>query len=338
MSSADRQAEPYVHNVSVVVPVYQGMLTLTTLMKEIEPLTRHSSTPAGHHFRVGEVLLVFDNGPDGSAQVMRALADEFDFVRPVWLSRNFGQHAATLAGMASTGGGWIVTMDEDGQHDPAYIGPFLDVALAQNAQLVYARPTNQAPHGMLRNRASATTKWLFTHLLSSGQVTEFQSYRLVLGEIGRSVAAYAGPGVFLDVAIGWVSGPAQTCDIELRSEGGRPSGYSYRRLLSHFWRMVLSSGTKGLRMVSVAGVVLALLGVVLAVVLVVVRLSSSTDVAGWTSVIVAILLTAGAVLFALGIIAEYVGVAVNMAMGKPLYLIVSDPIDGPLGARDGQHL
>jgi undecaprenyl-phosphate 4-deoxy-4-formamido-L-arabinose transferase len=38
-------------------------------------------------------------------------------------------------------------------------------------------------------------------------------------------------------------------------------------------------------------------------------------------------------LLALGVIAEYVGVAVSRAMGKPLYLIVSDPADGPLGRR-----
>jgi undecaprenyl-phosphate 4-deoxy-4-formamido-L-arabinose transferase len=46
---------------------------------------------------------------------------------------------------------------------------------------------------------------------------------------------------------------------------------------------------------------------------------------------VAFLLCSGAMLLALGVIAEYVGVAVSMAMGKPLYLIVSDPADGPLG-------
>jgi hypothetical protein len=32
----------------------------------------------------------------------------------------------------------------------------------------------------------------------------------------------------------------------------------------------------------------------------------------------------------LGVIAEYLGVSVNMAMGKPLYVIVSDPANGPL--------
>ena len=48
---------------------------------------------------------------------------------------------------------------------------------------------------------------------------------------------------------------------------------------------------------------------------------------------VVVLFGTGAILFSLGIIAEYIGVAVNMAMGKPPYLIISDPGDGPLGRR-----
>jgi undecaprenyl-phosphate 4-deoxy-4-formamido-L-arabinose transferase len=47
------------------------------------------------------------------------------------------------------------------------------------------------------------------------------------------------------------------------------------------------------------------------------------------------LLIGGAILFALGIIAEYVGVAVRMAMGKPLYLMTSDPAKGPLHRGGG---
>jgi undecaprenyl-phosphate 4-deoxy-4-formamido-L-arabinose transferase len=88
-----------------------------------------------------------------------------------------------------------------------------------------------------------------------------------------------------------------------------------------------------LRLVSALGAGFAVVGVVLAAVLAVLRLTSGTEVAGWTSVMVVALVGIGAILFALGVIAEYVGVAVNMAMGKPLYLIVGDTEDGPLGAR-----
>jgi glycosyltransferase involved in cell wall biosynthesis len=321
------------HRISIVIPVYQGEHTLAALVREIAQLAVPTPTADGHEFQVIELLLVSDHGPDRSDEVIRELAKAHDFVRPVWLSRNFGQHPATLAGMASSSGDWIVTIDEDGQHDPAKIGDFLDIALKAGAQLVYADPVNRPPHNMLRNGSSRLAKWVFSTFLTGGSDGAFQSYRMVLGEIGRSVAAYAGSGVYLDVAMGWVAGPTASCPVRLRNEGVRRSGYSTRRLLSHFWRLALSSGTHALRLVSALGVLFAVGGIVYAIYLVLVRLTSDTTPEGWTSTMVLVLLSTGAILFSLGVIAEYVGVAVNMAMGKPLYLIVGDPKDGPLGRR-----
>lgn len=325
------------HSISVVVPVYQGERTLPALLEEISPLTEAFVTEAGHHVVVSEVLLVHDNGPDRSAEVMRKLALAHSWVRLVWLSRNFGQHAATLAGMASSGGDWIVTLDEDGQHDPAAISSMLDVAMAERADVVYAKPINEAPHSFVRNSASRIAKSLLRASSGSTRSTDFQSYRLILGEIGRSVAAYAGTGVYLDVAVGWVAKRVSTCPVVLRSEGNRPSGYSLRSLTSHFWRMVLSSGTRGLRLVSVLGVLFATAGFLLAIYFILAATVWNIETPqGWPSLMVVLLLSSGAVLFSLGVIAEYIGVAVNMAMGKPLYLIVSDPEGGPLGRAPDQ--
>ncbi len=321
------------HTMTVVVPVYQGERTLPGLLAEIAPFTDDRFSPGGHRLRVVEVLLVNDDGPDGSSTVMRRLAEQYPFVRTLWLSRNFGQHPATLAGMASSVGDWIVTMDEDGQHDPGYIGPMLDVALSESADVVYARPTNTPPHGVLRNVASSTSKRLLRISTNQIKATEFQSFRLVLGDIGRSVAAYAGAGVYLDVAMAWVARRIATCPTVLRDQGDRSSGYSLRALISHFWRMVLSSGTGALRLVSLLGLIFAAGGFLLALYFFVAKLFwHLSSPAGWPSLITALLVCSGAVLFSLGVIAEYVGVAVNMAMGKPLYLIVSDPEDGPMGA------
>ena len=287
---------------------------------------------------VEEVLLVFDHGPDKSAEVIRALADKYSFVRPVWLSRNFGQHPATLAGMASSGGEWIVTLDEDGQHDPAEIGRLLDTALDAQATVVYAKPANPPPHGFVRNSASRTSKWLIATVMSVPEIRTYQSYRLILGEIGRSVAAYAGSEAYLDVALGWIAGDIATSEITVRNEGDRRSGYRLRTLLSHFWRMVLSSGTKGLRLVSLIGILFAACGLVLSgyVVVSYVLFDPGNEVRGWASTMVVLLFGFGATLFSLGVVAEYVGVNVKTAMGKPQYLIVSDPAGGPLGRGETQ--
>jgi glycosyltransferase involved in cell wall biosynthesis len=328
--SAHTPLEP-VHDISVVIPVYQGERHLSAVVDQLAPYVEEFDTPEGNRCRVGEVVLVWDNGRDDSPTVMRKLEQQYDFVRTVWLSRNFGQHSATLAGMSSSGGDWIVTVDEDGQQDPADMGALLDTALRESAPVVYGFPVNPPPHGWLRNSASRGAKWTAGRLGGATDVAKYNSYRLILGEIGRSVAAYAGAGVYLDVALGWVAAPVVTCPVTLRDEGERTSGYRLRSLISHFWRLVLTSGTRGLRVVSVLGVAFATLGLVVAVILVIGRLAGNDIAQGWTSLVTIILITTGAILFALGTLAEYLGVAVNMAMGRPAYLIVTDPAEGPLG-------
>ena len=328
---------PEPHVVSIVVPVYQGRMTLPGLVAEIDALTDGAITPAGTAWRVAELILVFDNGPDGSATTMRKLADEYAFVRTVWLSRNFGQHSATLAGIASSGSEWIVTLDEDGQHDPRDIGVLLDAALKHQSPVVYAKPSNAAPHGVFRNVASRLAKTITAALTSGRGVTDFHSFRLILGEIGRSVAAYSGSGVYLDVALSWVAPRPATAEIELRGDEPRRSGYSTRKLLGHFWRLVLSSGTKALRLVSLIGVIFALGGIALAITFTVQRATGGHLPAGWASTVVIILVASGAVLFSLGIVAEYLGFAVNMAMGKPPYLIIRDLNSGPLARTTSNH-
>ena len=250
-------AARYVHDLAVVIPVYGGAATLPGLLDEIIPLTEERRTPQGRHFRVTEVFLVNDNGAATSDDAIRKLAATHDVVRPIWLSRNYGQHAATLAGMASSTAPWIVTMDEDGQHDPAAIARMLDVALDEQRMLVYAAPTNPPPHGRFRNATSAAVKGLATRALARGELGQYHSFRLMVGEVGRSVAAYCGQGVFLDVALSWVVERPATCPVEMRVEGGRRSGYDLRRLLSHFWRLVLTSGTRPLRAISLVGSMLA---------------------------------------------------------------------------------
>ena len=322
--TADRQSTR-VDSISVVIPVYSGAATLPGVVKELEQLRSPQETPDGHEFRVDEVLLVWDRGIGDSEDVVRELARD-EWVRAVWLSRNFGQHPATLAGMTSSGGDWIVTMDEDGQHDPAHIGYLLDTAYRDRTQLVYASPTNPPPHGFLRNAASWLTKWLFVHILvSSHGPRAFNSYRLILGEAGRSVAAYTGSGVFLDVALSWVVTNPSTCPLSMREEGRPASAYTFGRLVSHFWRLVISSGTRPLRFVSTMGILFALLGFGVATYTAIRKSVGDVFVQGWTSTFVAVLVVGGVILFTLGIIAEYIAFSANMAMGKPVYVIVRDP-------------
>jgi len=313
--------------VSVIIPVYQGQETLPSLIQELSQLTNAQRTPDGREFRVSEVILVWDRGPGTSDHTIRELAQNWSFVRPLWLSRNFGQHAATIAGMSSSGGEWIITMDEDGQQDPQYIADLIDCAYREHAQLVYGTPTNPVAHSWFRNAASKWTKKLFAQSLANGEFSEFNSYRLILGEIGRSVAAYTGAGVYLDVALSWVVADSRQCPVVARSEGRPAANYSYRKLSSHFGRLIISSGTKPLFFVSALGVIFFIFGVLAVAWIAIGTLLGGELIAGWASTFSALLIIGGTVLLSLGIVAQYVGAATNMSLGKPLYVVVRDPLN-----------
>ncbi|MBF6127583.1 glycosyltransferase [Nocardia brasiliensis] len=318
------------HGISVVVPIYRGEDTVGGLVAELHELTRPSTTAGGVTFQVDEIILVHDHGPDRSDVVLQELERAYPEVRTIWLSRNFGQDAATIAGMSAANGDWIVTMDEDGQHDPRFIGTFLDAALTERAELVYSKPSNTRPHGFLRNLTSRGAKLVLATLFAFPDSTRFESYRLIRGAIGRQLAEVASNGVYLDVALTWVVGNVAQVPVVLRAEGREESGYNYRRLFSLFWKMVLCSGTRGLRLVSMLGVTLALGGGLLAAFIVYEALTTDNWAPeGWASMIVVLLLVSGAILFSLGLIAEYLGVALHILVGKPLYLTVDSPTPRP---------
>jgi polyisoprenyl-phosphate glycosyltransferase len=313
------------YRVSIVIPVYGGEKTLQILMDEIAPLTAGQITPAGIRFVISEVILVHDCGPDRSDLVLEALEAKYSFVRPVWLSRNYGQHPATMAGMASATGDWIATIDEDGQQNPLDIGCMLDRAVSDSLQLVYAQPTNPPPHGWLRNALSRTAKTITTKLLGNSRVGKFNSFRLVEGEIARTLAAYCGNGVYLDVGLFWITGRIGHCPVQLRNELARPSGYSYYRLLSHFWHLILTTGTRPLRLITLMGFGSLCLAIIITGYALYAKFFSNNPVQGWTSILIVVSFFSGVTLTSLGVIAEYLAVTMGIVMGRPLYVVSTKP-------------
>jgi len=313
------------YRISLVIPIYRGEDTLSTLIEEIAPLVLEQISSNGTRFVISEVLLVHDCGPDRSDKVIEALSEKYSFIRPVWLSRNFGQHAATLAGMASATGTWVATIDEDAQQNPADIGRMLDCALSGSLQLVYAQPTNPPPHGWLRNAASRTAKAITSKILNNNQIGKFNSFRLVDGEIARTLAAYCGNGVYLDVGLFWITGRIGHCPVQLRIELDRPSGYSYFKLIGHFWNLVLTTGTRPLRLITLMGLFSIVLAVIISAYALYGKFYGDTPVQGWTSLLIVVAFFSGAILTSLGVIAEYLAVTMGIVMGKPLYVVSTKP-------------
>jgi undecaprenyl-phosphate 4-deoxy-4-formamido-L-arabinose transferase len=256
---------------------------------------------------------------------MEALARQYSFVTLVWLSRNYGQHPATLAGMAASSGDWVATLDEDGQQDPADIGKLLDYAIENDVALVYAKPLTGAPHAFWRNAVSRLSKRVAVVLVGNKSIVSFNSFRLVRGDVSRSLAAYCGNGVFLDVALSWVVERIALCPVTLREERGRPSGYTLGKLTAHFGRLVLTAGTRPLRIISLLGFLSILVGIIISAYTLWAKFTHQIPVQGYTSLLIVLCFFSGIILFSLGVIAQYLALVLTTTMGKPLYITVARP-------------
>ena len=167
-----------VYSVSVVVPVYQGERTLEPLVAEIEPLTRTQRTPGGRDFRVAEVILVHDGAIDNSDVVMQALSDRYPFVKLIWLRGKSAEHPATLAGCANTASQWVVTLDEDGEQDPADVGGWMRPCDRLSTGVRHAPERSAAWQAAesAEHRHQAVPHLLF---VSNPTVGRFHSFRMI---------------------------------------------------------------------------------------------------------------------------------------------------------------
>lgn len=319
------------HQVSAIVPVYRVADQLGALLGELRQLATTQKTPQGRPFAVTEIVVVYDGASLDGAAKLKELTRSLQDTRVVWLSRNFGQHPATLAGMSASVGEWIVTLDEDGQFPPSQIGILLDHALNERSPVVYGQPLQPTNHSLWRRIGSWTARSIFKLATDSREWSRFSSFRLILGEIGRSVGAYCTNETYLDVALTWVSPRSASVNV-VYSHPPAASGYSFFRLFAHFMRMFLTMGTRPMRLFALLGSVSSLGGFILSAALVYRRLVLGFP-AGFTSTLALLLVLTGLLLFGLAVLSEYVGLIVRSAIGRPLYVPVADPTQSAL-ARD----
>lgn len=316
--------------ISTVTPVYRGEAYLAELASRLSSLKQEWERQE-KPFCLLESVFVLDGAIDGSAPILEKLAGLNPWIHVVNLSRNFGQHPATMAGILHTSGDWVVTLDEDLQHDPGNIIELLRKAVAGQLDVVYASPAEEV-HSGWRDVTSRGYKRLMSKLLGIPHIQKFNSFRLLRGAIARAAASVCSHETYFDMALCWFTDGIDSVEMPLRdrrqSQGGK-SGYTFRSLIQHARRLVISSHSKLLRIGVWIGALAMLCSVVTGVGVVILRLLApeTIGVQGWASLILLVLFFGGLTSMLLSIVLEFL---TNMSLhtqGKPTYFIVNRSSD-----------
>lgn len=311
---------------SLVVPVYSGAAYLSDLVGSIDRV-RDAWMAEAAPLHLVEVIFVDDDAIDDSARVLEELAANYSWVRVLHLSRNFGQHPATIAGILHTCGDWVVTLDEDLQHPPESIAAMLQVAVSRHLDIVYAHAVDGVHESHLRDMGSRLTKGLTGILAGDMGVLKFSSFRVIRGAIARSASSVCGHETYFDIALSWFTRRVGTLPLNIKDRRfieGKKSGYSLGKLLSHARRLVMSSRVKALRIGGYLGVAAMMFGFAFAT-YVAFREFVSPGVfgaRGWSSLIVSSMVFGGMTLFLVSAALEYLSILVLRAQGKPTFFVV----------------
>lgn len=242
--------------ISTVTPVYSGEHFLKDLVRELEKV-KNEWEAEGYPFVLAESIFVDDGSIDNSSAVLEELKKEYPWIHVLYLSKNFGQHPATEAGMLHSSGDWVITLDEDLQHHPEHFTKLIKTALKNSSDVVYASPKNSVHSSFYRDTSSRLSKWFIGVMTGNPYVKKFNSFRLVRGNIARGVAAICGYNLYLDLALCWFTKRISSLPLDIedkRYQKSKTSGYNFSKLISHYRRLFLSSQIRMFRLGALMGI------------------------------------------------------------------------------------
>ena len=296
---------------SVVIPVYKAAYTLEELYFRLKATVELISPKF-------EIIFVEDSGGDNSWHVIERLAAVDPRVRGIQLSRNFGQHAATLCGFAYARGRWVATLDDDLEHSPEDF-PSLFMKAEEGYDLVYGVFPERS-HIVWRNLTSNVARWLFNKAIPSLN-HEYTSYRLIRGEIARSLTQFDSPYPFIDGYLSWLTNRYATVEVQHNIRAHGTSNYTSHKLLTHAVNIFVTFSDLPLRLATWLGLLFFFIGMGCLSVILIGRMFDWINVSGYASILGAIVLFGGIQLLILGVFGEYIGRMNLRSSRKPLYIV-----------------
>ena len=300
---------------SIVVPVYNSENSLEILYGRIREVFE---TEIGEDF---ELILVDDCSGDHSYEVIERLANSDSRVKGIQLSVNHGQQKAVLCGFHFVEGDYIITMDDDLQHPPEQIPVLIEKMNSSDDIDVVIGSYDTKKHGPIRRFGSWLMNLTSNIIYGKPNKLKLTSFRLIkryvvdnLNQISISQPT-VGP-LLLQTTKRIVN--AQVHHDQRRF--GR-SGYSFGKLVSAFFRNMVTNSDLPLKFVRDIGIFSLIMSFLLILRYLIRFFVRGTSIAGWTTTVILLLFFGGMTLFSIGLVGRYLTSIMLETKKYPAFLI-----------------
>ncbi|NKC00892.1 MAG: glycosyltransferase [Pseudomonadales bacterium] len=314
-------------DVSIVVPCYNSAASVPLLAERIDEVLDAMSCQ-------WELILIYDFSRDNTWEAISSIQLKSGEVVSVELARNVGQQSAVMCGFEMARGKYIVTMDDDLQHDPEHIPHMLEKLKTEDLDVVmaYLKPTTEQ-RTWVRNVGTWIVSFLAHHILSLQEKINFSSYRVIRSEVAKEALRLNSPSPVVGYALLTVTHRCRNYEVPLRGRHTGTSTYSLLALIRYFLNMLFNHSVLPLQYIMVISIFFVLFSFGLAFIYAIQYLLGAINVGGFATLIVVLTTMFGIVFSVLGIISAYLLYNIRTSMKNPRYF-VRQQINAPPVKKD----
>ncbi|NDW02425.1 glycosyltransferase family 2 protein [Salipiger sp. PrR002] len=301
--------------ISVVVPCYNEEPVLEETMRHLQYLAADLSL----RYRF-EFIFVDDGSGDRTLEILREAANRYSNIKIVSFARNFGHQIAVTAGIDATSGDAVALIDADLQDPPEVLAEMLE-RWQSGYEVVYGVRASREGESAFK---IATARWFYRVLnrLSERPIPlDTGDFRLMDRKVVDALRSMPERHRFVRGLVAWIGYRQIALPYDRKKRAAGTSKYPLRKMLRFATDGILSFSSKPLQIATNLGVLAALLALTGIIYAIVLRVTTSIWVEGWTAMMIAVLFMGGVQLISLGIIGEYVGRIYEEAKGRPLYIV-----------------
>lgn len=299
--------------VSFVIPCYRSEKTLPQVIEEIN---EKMDTLKDYEY---DIFLVNDCSPDGTLAVIRQLCDSYKNIRGISFSKNFGQHAALMAGLRHADGDYVVCLDDDGQTPADEVDKLIE-KLEEGYDAVYAKYEHKQ-HSSFRNLGSKVNELMTRLLLDKPASLYISSYFAVRRFVVEDMIKYENSYPYVIGLVLRTTKNIANVVVNHREREVGASGYTLKKLLGLWFNGFTAFSVKPLRIATCIGCFSAAAGFLYGIYTIIKRLLNPDMVMGFSSLMSVLVFFGGMIMIMLGLIGEYVGRIYISLNNSPQYVI-----------------
>lgn len=284
--------------ITIIIPVYNSEKTIKELVDRLMKVIGTKNL---------QIVLVNDGSQDNSHVVCLSLCSEYEsIVTYIELAKNFGEHNAIMAGLHYARGDYIVTMDDDFQNPPEDVPHLVEEAIKNNYDIVYTYYKIKEHH-WLRNAGSWFNDKIANILLNKPKDLYLSSFKCFSRFTANEILKYKGPYPYIDGLTLRSTRNIGKIQVTHEKRKNGHSGYTFLKLLQLWLNMSINFSIIPIRMSFLLGLILSMLGVIMAILAALEKIFNPHMPLGWSSLIICVITFSGVQLLTLGLLGEYIG-------------------------------